>query len=105
MAEGWPWLNDNAWVASALLCVAFCGAAITMLWRGYETNSSRSFSVAVAGLLLLSASFVLVGVSVGTQPIVPGRALLPWIRLMWLWSALLLNGFMVLYWVRGSRRK
>lgn len=98
MMAGWPWLNDNAWIASALLVVAFAGAALTMTWHMAESNSSKSGYLVVAGLLVLSGSFVLVGVTVGDQPVVSNGVLVPLIRILWLGAAVLLNSFMVLYW-------
>lgn len=95
---GWPWLNQNAWVASALMVVAFAGAAATMAWHIVEIRSTRYTYLVVAGLLLFALSFVLVGVSVGEKPILPTRNLIPMIRILWLVSAILLNTFLLVYW-------
>jgi len=95
---GWQWLNENAWIASALLVIAFGGAACTMWWHIIETRSRRSSYLVVVALALLALSFVLVGVTVGERPILPGGVLVPMIRLMWLAVALMLNAFMVVYW-------
>lgn len=92
------YLNANAWVASALLSVAFLGASLSMMWHMFETHSKPYNYLAVAGLLLMSLSFVLTGVIVGEQPIVTGRALLPLIRLLWLLAGLALNAYIVMYW-------
>lgn len=96
--EGLPWLNHNAWIASALIVVALTGAAVTMAWHIMETHSARYNYIAVLGLLLFAASFVLVGVSVGERPIVPTRTLIPVIRILWLAAALILNAFLGIYW-------
>ncbi len=103
--EGLQWLNQNAWVASALIVVAFCGAALTMTWHIRKTRSERYNYIAVAGLLVFAASFVLVGVSVGERPIVPTRALIPAIRIMWLTAAILLDVFLAIYWGMRLRLK
>lgn len=103
MAElfgGWPWLNQHAWVASALLVVALVGGAATMGWHLRRTHGHRSNYASIGGLLVLAASFVLTGVSVGENPIVESRALIPLIRLLWLAAALIFNGYLVAYWWR-----
>jgi hypothetical protein len=97
---GWDWLNHNAWIASLLLVVAFGGAAVTMWWHIKETRSARYNYLVVAGLLIMAASFVLAGVSVGEQPIIESRVLIPIIRLLWLAAGVAINAFMVGYWLR-----
>lgn len=100
MMNGWPWLNQNAWIASALLVIAFGGAALTMAWHIAETRSSRSGYLVVVGLLVMAVSFVLAGVSVGEQPIIEDRTLIPLIRILWLLAAVMLNSFMAIYWAQ-----
>lgn len=98
MMNGLPWLNQNAWIASALLVIAFAGAGMTMAWHILETRSTRFGYLVVAGLFVMALSFVFVGMSVGEQPIVENRSLIPLIRILWLAGAVLLNSFMVMYW-------
>lgn len=101
--QGWEWLNQNTWVASALLVIAFGGAALTMAWHIVESRSSKAGYLVVAGLAVLSVSFVLAGVTVGENPIVNDRALIPLIRILWFVAAVLLDSFMVLYWSERVR--
>lgn len=98
--QGWPWLNENAWVASALMAIALAGGAATMGWHVWRTRGRRSNYLAIVGLLVLAAAFVLTGVSVGERPIVEGRVLIPTIRLLWLAAAVIFNGYLVGYWWR-----
>lgn len=103
MAEwlgGWGWLNANAWVASALLVVAFTGGAASMAWHIRTTHAHRSNYLAVVGMLILAASFVLVGVSVGERPIIESRVLIPTARVLWFTAALIFNGYLIAYWSR-----
>lgn len=102
---GWPWLNQHAWIASALLVVAFCGAAATMWWHIHESHSRRYNYVGVVGLLLMACSFVLVGVSVGTSPIIPNNRLIPIIRILWIAVALIFNFYLLVYWSYRLRWK
>ena len=96
----WGWLNQNAWCASALLAVGFAGAAVTMWWHMKETHGGRHNYLVVAGLAVLAGSFVLVGVSVGDQPILDSHTLIPAIRVMWFIAAVLLNSYLVVYWAQ-----
>lgn len=102
---GWHWLNQNAWIASALLVVALFGAAGTMAWHIYESRSARYNYLVIVGLMVLAASFVLTGISVGENPILTGRQLIPTIRLLWLTSALTFNFYLCAYWVRRLQWK
>lgn len=97
---GWDWLNQNAWVASALLVVALTGAAGTMALHIHFAHSRPYNYLVVAGLLLMAFSFSLVGISVGERPIVTGHQLIPTIRILWLCSALIFNGHLCAYWAR-----
>ena len=97
---GWHWLNQNAWIASAMLVVALMGGAVTMWWHIKKSRSKPYNYLAVLGLVLMSVSFVLVGISVGENPIWPGRQLIPTIRILWLLSALIFNGYLCAYWAR-----
>lgn len=103
--SGWQWLNQNAWVASALMVVALVGAAGTMAWHIHESRSVRYNYLVIAGLLVLAASFVLTGISVGERPIWPNRQLIPMIRILWLSSALIFNGYLCAYWARRLKWK
>lgn len=100
---GWEWLNQNAWVGSALLVIAFLGGALTMAWHIMETRSRRASYLVVAALLLLALSFVGVGVSVGDRPILTSRVLIPYIRILWFVAAVLLNAFIVVFWAARVR--
>lgn len=102
---GWGWLNQNAWIASALLVVAFTGGAASMAWHIRATHAHRSNYLAVVGMLILAASFVLVGVSVGEHPIVESRVLIPTGRLLWFTAALVFNASLIAYWSRRIRWK
>ena len=102
---GWEWLNQNAWIASALLVVALTGAGVTMGWHIYESRSARYSYLVIVGLLTMAASFVLTGISVGEKPILPGRQLIPTIRLLWLTSALIFNFYLCAYWARRLQWK
>lgn len=95
---GWAFLNENAWIASALLVLAFFGAAVTLAWHINETNSHFYNLLAVAVLLVMAVSFLLTGVSVGESPLIPGRRLIPSIRLLWLLAGLLFNTYLIIYW-------
>ncbi len=103
--SGWSWLNQNAWIASALMVVALTGAAGTMAWHIYESRSARYNYLVIVGLMVLAASFVLTGISVGENPILTGRQLIPTIRLLWLLSALIFNGYLCAYWARRLKWK
>lgn len=108
MAELWggfPWLNEHAWVASALLVVSLLGGAVSMWWHIHESRSKPYNYLAVFGLVLMAVSFVLVGISVGEKPIWEGRRLIPVIRVLWLVSALIFNGYLCAYWARRLRWK
>lgn len=100
MADGWEYLNQNAWFASALLLVALSAAALTLLQYTIESGGGWYTYIGVVGLVVLACSFVLVGVSVGERPIVPGRQLLPIIRLLWFAAAVLLNIALTIYWIK-----
>ncbi len=101
--EGLPWLNQNAWIASALIVIALTGSAGTVAWHICESHSERYNYIAVVGLLVFAVSFVLVGMSVGDRPIVPTRALIPAIRILWLAAALILNAYLCIYWGKRIR--
>lgn len=103
--SGWNWLNQNAWIASALLVVALTGASATMAWHIHESRSARYNYLVIAGLVLMAVSFVLTGISVGERPIWPGRQLIPMIRILWLSSALIFNGYLCACWARRLKWK
>lgn len=103
MVDGWDFLNQNAWLASALMVVALSGAALTMLWHMFETDSGGYNYLVIVALVVLAISFVLAGVSVGERPIVAGRQLIPMIRVLWLVSAIIFNLFLGMYWGKRVR--
>lgn len=105
MLAGWDWLNQNAWIASALMVVALTGAAGTMAWHIHESHSARYNYLVIVGLVLMAVSFVLTGISVGDKPILPGRQLIPTVRILWLSSALIFNGYLCAYWARRLQWK
>ena len=103
--DGWHWLNQNAWIASAMLVVALLGGAVSMWWHIKESRSKPYNYLAVFGLVLMAVSFVLVGISVGENPIWPGGKLIPIIRVLWFASALIFNGYLCAYWARRLKWK
>lgn len=103
--SGWQWLNQNAWIASALMVVALVGAAGTMAWHIHESHSAKYNYLVIVGLLTMATSFVLTGISVGEKPILTGRMLIPTIRILWFLSALTFNGYLCAYWARRLQWK
>ncbi len=103
--SGWNWLNQNAWVSSALLVVALTGAGVTMAWHIYESHIAAYNYLVIVGLLTMAASFVLTGISVGERPILPDRRLIPMIRILWLLAALIFNFYLCAYWARRLQWK
>lgn len=96
--DGWHWLNQNAWVASALMSIALFGGAFSMVFHIHKTNGRNANYLTVFGLILLAVSFILTGVSVGEAPIIEGRRLIPFIRIMWLISAIIFIVSLAFYW-------
>lgn len=88
-----------------MLVVALMGGAVSMWWHIHESRSKPYNYLAVVGLVLMAVSFVLVGISVGENPIWPGGKLIPMIRVLWFASALIFNGYLCAYWGRRLRWK
>lgn len=76
-----------------------------MAWHIYESRSARYNYLVIVGLMVLAASFVLTGISVGEKPIWPGGKLIPMIRVLWFTSALIFNGYLCAYWARRLKWK
>lgn len=100
---GFEWLNHNAWVPFASVAVAlFCGA-ITLVFHTIESKSRKYVYVLFVALMIGFVGFVLGGIQAGDNPIMPREQIVPYIRISFFLSGMIVNAFLVMYWALRFR--